>query len=433
MDDTVIQVENLGKLYHIGKREERYTNLTERLNSALLSPFRRLRGIGQTSPAEKTIWALKGVSFEVRRGESIGIIGPNGAGKSTLLKILSGLTAPTEGRVVMRGRAGSMLEIGTGFNPELSGRENVFLNGVILGMKRAEIERKFDEIVAFSGIEKFLDMPVKRYSSGMRVRLAFSVIAHLEPDILLIDEVLSVGDVAFRKKSMAKMDDLIRGGRTVLFVSHNEKAVSDLCEWVVRLQEGRVVQQGPSAEVVQRYLEEQLEPEVVSTGYVRLDADPSKPMRLRGVTILNHSGKQARELEMGHRFRVRVAYDVNHPVSGAHVICFIHTADGINVFGSGDADCAPERLWERQLGSYTGEFEVPAFLMGEGRYSVTVSLGVPFQSVIDRHESLVYFDIVDNSSARRQSYKKRRPGILGFDLPWTYLNGEPVLETKRPT
>jgi lipopolysaccharide transport system ATP-binding protein len=260
MEDIAIRVENLGKQYHLGKREAQSSSLAERLQSLLLPPFRHRGRGGQASSSQETIWALKDLSFQVKRGEAVGVIGPNGAGKSTLLKLLSGLTAPTEGRITIRGRVGSMLEIGTGFNPELSGRENVFLNGVILGMKRREVERRFDEIVDFSGVERFLDMPVKRYSSGMRVRLAFSVIAHLEAEILLIDEVLSVGDAAFRKKSMTKMEELIRGGRTVLFVSHNERAVAGLCDWAMRLEEGRIVDQGESAEVVGNYMEAQQRP-----------------------------------------------------------------------------------------------------------------------------------------------------------------------------
>lgn len=431
MDDVTIRVENLGKLYQIGKRKSQNANLAKRLNSALIAPLRRLRHDGQASPSQETIWALKNVSFEVRRGEAVGVVGPNGAGKSTLLKLLSGLTAPTEGRVVVRGRVGSMLEIGTGFNPELSGRENVFLNGVILGMKRAEIERKFDEIVAFSGVEKFLDMPVKRYSSGMRVRLAFSVIGHLEPEILLIDEVLSVGDAAFRRKSMAKMEDLIRGGRTVLFVSHNERAISNLCDWAMRFEQGRVVDRGASETVVRRYLEDQFESEAVEQGHVSLVADPSKPMRLRSIMVLDNQGRQAANLEMGFPFRVRVEYDVNSPVRGAHTICFIHSADGTNVFGSGDADCSPERLGERRVGTYTAEFEVPAFILGQDTYSITVSLSVPFGPVFDRHTSIIHFNVVDNSSVRRLWETNRRPGILGFELPWTYLDAEPVPETTQ--
>jgi lipopolysaccharide transport system ATP-binding protein len=428
MDDTVIRVENLSKVYDIGKIEVQRLNLTERIQGALLAPFRGQRSHSNSS-SERILWALKDVSFEVRRGEALGIIGPNGAGKSTLLKLLSGLTAPTEGRVVIRGRVGSMLEIGTGFNPELSGRENIFLNGVILGMKRREIERKFDQIVGFSGVERFLDMPVKRYSSGMRVRLAFSVIAHLDPEILLIDEVLSVGDAAFRRKSMNKMEELIRGGRTVLFVSHNEKAISDLCDSAIRLDDGRVVDRGPSADVVRGYLEEELGYRGRTAGQVTVEADPSRPMRLRSISILDHDEQVATKVEMGQPFRIRVSYDVNQPITSSHVICFVKTTDGVDVLGSGDADCEPRRLGERLVGHYTAEFEMPSFALGEGRYSVTVSLGVPFQSVFDRHDSVIQFEVVDNSSVRRTWYVQRRPGILGFDLPWIYLNGEPV---RRP-
>ena len=400
--------------------------MTERIRRSLRAPFGRYGGSGQNAPSEDTIWALKDVSFEVKRGEALGIIGPNGAGKSTLLKLLSGLTAPTEGRIVMRGRFGSMLEIGTGFNPELSGRENVFLNGVILGMKRREIERKFDEIVAFSGVEKFLDMPVKRYSSGMRVRLAFSVIAHLEPEILLIDEILSVGDAAFRRQSMNKMEELIRGGRTVLFVSHNEKAMADLCDWAMRLEDGLIADSGPSSEVVERYLEDQLGPEDPKSCSVCLEADASKPMRLRSVTISDHRGQPAADVEMNHPFRVRVEYDVNETIGPAHVVCFFHVPDGTRVLGTGDTDCTPERLGERAIGRYVAEVEVPALLLDEDRYSLTVSLGVPRRIMYDRHESLLYFNVVDKHSQRRKWYNTRRPGVLGFDLTWTYIGHEPV-------
>ena len=428
MNDIAVRVENLSKLYHIGKGEGQRSGIAQRIKRGFRAPFRRHGGSGQNPPSEDMIWALKDVSFEVKRGEALGIIGPNGAGKSTLLKLLSGLTAPTEGRIVMRGRIGSMLEIGTGFNPELSGRENVFLNGVILGMKRREIERKFDQIVAFSGVERFLDMPVKRYSTGMRVRLAFSVIAHLEPEILLIDEILSVGDAAFRRQSMGKMEELIRGGRTVLFVSHNEKAVSNLCHWAMRMENGRIVDRGASDEVVERYLEEQFGPEEPPSGHVSLEADLSKRMRLRRVAILDHKGAQAEEVEMGLPFKVRVEYDVNQPTASAHAICYFLSADGINVLGSGDTDCTPHRLGQRRVGSYTAEFEVPAFILNEGRYSISVSLSIPFTRYLDRHDSLVYFTVVDESSVRRTSYQQRRPGVLGLELPWTYLDGDPVGE-----
>jgi lipopolysaccharide transport system ATP-binding protein len=233
MNDTAIQVEALGKRYRIGR--VRFTNtLRDAITHAIAVPFRRLRG-PLTSPGDDTFWALKDVSFEVKRGEVVGVIGRNGAGKSTLLKILSRITEPTEGEARIFGRVGSLLEIGTGFHPELTGRENIFLNGAILGMKRGEILSKFDEIVAFSEIEKFIDTPVKHYSSGMYVRLAFGVAAHLEPEILVVDEVLAVGDAEFQKKCLGKMRQVGNEMRTVLFVSHNMAAVQTLCDRVVML------------------------------------------------------------------------------------------------------------------------------------------------------------------------------------------------------
>lgn len=257
MTDLAIRVENLSKLYRIGPRE-RYKTLRDTLTDAIYAPLRWLCSTFQHSNVERasgndTIWALKDVSFEVKRGEVIGIIGRNGAGKTTLLKILSRITEPTEGRVEIYGRVGSLLEVGTGFHPELTGRENIYLNGAILGMKRAEVERKFDEIVAFAEIEKFLDTPVKHYSSGMYVRLAFAVAAHLEPEILLVDEVLAVGDAAFQKKCLGKMEDVSKGGRTVLFVSHQMNSIRKLCERCIWMDAGRVRAAGPTAKVVGSY------------------------------------------------------------------------------------------------------------------------------------------------------------------------------------
>lgn len=254
MSDVAIQVENLGKMYRIGGPQARYKRFTESVMDTLAAPLRRLRNIGQPVPEAETLWALKDVSFEVKQGEVVGIIGRNGAGKSTLLKILSRITEPTEGEVRLHGRVGSLLEVGTGFHPELTGRENIYLNGTILGMKRAEIDRKFDEIVAFAEIEKFLDTPVKRYSSGMYVRLAFAVAAHLEPEILVVDEVLAVGDVAFQKKCLGKMGEVAQGGRTVLFVSHNMGAVGQLCSKGILLEHGMKRSIGSIDRVVSQYL-----------------------------------------------------------------------------------------------------------------------------------------------------------------------------------
>src|SRR5256712_2800247 len=235
MSDIAIRVESLRKLYRIGARQERYYTLRDTLTEAVTRPFQKLssflsrNGAGSRTPEASSIWALKDVSFEVKRGEVVGIIGRNGAGKSTLLKILSRITEPTKGRARIHGRVGVLLEVGTGFHPELTGRENIYLNGAILGMKKAEIDRKFDEIVAFAEVEQFIDTAVKHYSSGMYVRLAFAVAAHLEPEILLVDEVLAVGDAAFQKKCLGKIGDVARHGRTVLFVSHNLGAINRLC------------------------------------------------------------------------------------------------------------------------------------------------------------------------------------------------------------
>jgi lipopolysaccharide transport system ATP-binding protein len=259
--NTAIAVERLSKRYRIGlQRAKRYRTLRESITDGFASQWKRLRAAERNSPsaspAAGIYWALQDVSFEIQPGEVVGIIGRNGAGKSTLLKILSRITEPTSGRATIRGRIGSLLEVGTGFHPELTGRENVYLNGSILGMSRREIDRKFDEIVAFAESEQFLDTPVKRYSSGMYVRLAFAVAAHLEPEILLVDEVLAVGDAEFQRKCLGKMDDIARGGRTVLFVSHQISAVRRLCRQCLMLEKGRLKSFGPMDEVIAQYLSE---------------------------------------------------------------------------------------------------------------------------------------------------------------------------------
>jgi lipopolysaccharide transport system ATP-binding protein len=259
MSDIAIRADGLSKKYRIGGRQEGYKTLRDTLTETVISPFRRAQKLirGQAYGAaelDETIWALKDISFEIKRGEVVGIIGPNGAGKTTLLKILSRITEPTEGCAEIHGRVGSLLEVGTGFHPELTGRENIYLNGAILGMKKVEIERRFDEIVDFAEIEKFIDTPVKHYSSGMYVRLAFAVAAHLEPEILFVDEVLAVGDAAFQKKCLGKMGDVAEEGRTVLFVSHNMAAVENLCQQGIVLNEGRIQYIGSHTEAIGQYM-----------------------------------------------------------------------------------------------------------------------------------------------------------------------------------
>jgi len=252
MTDIAIKIEHLSKCYRIGGPRERYKTLRDTIVDAVKAPLQRLRG--GHAYQDQTIWSLKDITFEVKRGEVIGIIGRNGAGKTTLLKILSRITEPTEGYAEIRGRVGSLLEVGTGFHPEMTGRENIYLNGAILGMKKKEIERKFDEIVAFAEVERFLDTPVKRYSSGMYVRLAFAVAAHLEPEILFVDEVLAVGDTAFQKKCLGKMGDVAKEGRTVLFVSHNMQSIGMLCQRGICLSSGRIQYSGSASDAVVWYL-----------------------------------------------------------------------------------------------------------------------------------------------------------------------------------
>jgi len=303
MSDIAIRVENLGKLYRIGRRERYYT-LRDVLARSFAAPFRCLMPIAKSkfrnskltnpqsairNPQSEFIWALKDVSFEIKQGEVVGVIGRNGAGKSTLLKILSRITEPTEGYAEIHGRVGSLLEVGTGFHPELTGRENIYLNGAILGMKKREIERKFDEIVAFAEVEKFIDTPVKHYSSGMYVRLAFAVAAHLEPEILLVDEVLAVGDAAFQKKCLGKMGDVAKEGRTVLFVSHNMGAISSLCNKTIYLADGQIRATGPTEKIVTDYLSEVFQDRIESLEQARL-AGYGQHVRLSDVRLLSNDG-----------------------------------------------------------------------------------------------------------------------------------------------
>lgn len=290
MSDVVISVEKLSKLYRLGFKDEIPDTLAGNLFSWLKAPiknFKRLRSLTRFNPNENSddmLWALRDVSFEVKRGEVVGIIGSNGAGKSTLLKILSRITEPTTGRAVVRGRMGSLLEVGTGFHPELTGRENVYMNGTILGMRKTEIDRKFDEIVEFSGVERFLDTPVKRYSSGMKVRLAFAVAAHLDPEILIIDEVLAVGDSAFQAKCLGKIQDVSKGGRTALFVSHNMAAVSALCSRAILLDEGKAVYDNSADQVVRQYLAGMQKLAEISLDH-RVDRSGDGSIKITGIRI----------------------------------------------------------------------------------------------------------------------------------------------------
>jgi lipopolysaccharide transport system ATP-binding protein len=323
---TAIHVRNLGKRYQLGAREARYATFRDALVRAAKAPFDRFRRLSGRASVAETFWALQDVSFDIEEGEVVGIIGRNGAGKSTLLKILSQITEPTTGEVELHGRVGSLLEVGTGFHPELTGRENIYLNGAILGMKREEITRRFDEIVAFAGVEKFLDTPVKRYSSGMYVRLAFAVAAHIEPDILIVDEVLAVGDAAFQEKCLGKMGEVARGGRTVLFVSHNMAAVQHLCSRVVMLKAGKLHANGPSADVVCEYLSNAKDGQTLMLDDWQ-DRETTGDARITKVEIGGKKGGIGM-VSVGGEMVIRIHATVNELLEDPQFGVIVHTALG---------------------------------------------------------------------------------------------------------
>jgi lipopolysaccharide transport system ATP-binding protein len=336
MAAPVISVRGLSKRYALGQRGLATTNFRERLGEIARSPLSFFGG--GKEPAE-VLWSLKDVSFEVAQGEVVGLVGRNGAGKSTMLKILSRITEPTEGRIELRGKVGSLLEVGTGFHPELSGRENIYLNGAILGMKRTEIARVFDEIVAFSEIEKFIDTPVKFYSSGMYMRLAFSVAAHLETDILLVDEVLAVGDLEFQKKCLGKMQQVTRAGRTVIFVSHNLGAVKSLCSHAVLLEKGRMLMAGEVEPVLERYL--QTNDGMAQTG--EIPDDFPRPFgtleaKFRSVALADVEGNPTGELYFEQSFEVQATFEVLKPLENAIVEISVMTPDGTQVLYASNVD-----------------------------------------------------------------------------------------------
>jgi lipopolysaccharide transport system ATP-binding protein len=363
------------------------------------------------------VHALQDVSFDVRDGEIVGIIGRNGAGKSTLLKILTRIVEPSKGRAELRGRVGSLLEVGTGFHPELTGRENIYLNGALLGMQRREIERKFDEIVAFAEVERFLDTPVKRYSSGMYVRLAFAVAAHLEPEILLVDEVLAVGDAAFQRKCLGKMSQVARTGRTILFVSHNMAAVTRLCNRAVWLEQGRLRRVGDVDDVISDYLSFGSE----GTGEVKFQEDlgpapGSEFVRLRAVRIRNTDGQIATSLDVRSSFCIETEYSILQPAANLRVGLRIVAHDGTVILSSKDAD-EYEEMGLRQPGEYVSRCTIPADFLNFGQYYVTVGSDFPMSRVHFAVDQALTFRI-EATGGVGGHIADNRQGLLRMRLPW---------------
>jgi lipopolysaccharide transport system ATP-binding protein len=423
MSDVAIRVEGLGKQYRIGVAQGgryRYRTIRETLVDAAKGPFRRAGRIirGQSAAElDDTIWALKDVSFEVQRGEVVGIIGRNGAGKSTLLKVLSRITEPTEGEAWIHGRVGSLLEVGAGFHLELTGRENVYLNGAILGMKRAEIERKFAEIVDFAELEKFIDTPVKFYSSGMYVRLAFSVAAHLEPEVLLVDEVLAVGDLAFQSKCLGKMEDVAGGGRTVLFVSHNMASIKRLCKRIILLSNGQVLAQGEPHVTIDRYTRSLAADE--SAGQlteVVLPELPNLPMQVQKVRLTDDRGEllySGVPTESG--LRISIFYEIRKPIQTAYVMCAITNSELVDVIWTYDGDS--EAFGSRTKGTYAAELSLPKDTLVPGRYHVRCAIVDTNSGVVHYPGPLNSFVVADSRSllAHRNI---PWPGLTRMNLSW---------------
>ena len=420
MSDIAIRVESLGKRYRLGERFK-YKTLRDSLARVAGAPFRAARNLaaGRREPRreEEWLWALKDVSFELRQGEALGIIGRNGAGKTTLLKILSRITAPTEGYAELHGRVGSLLEVGTGFHPELTGRENVFLNGAIIGMHRAEIKRKFDEIVAFAEVERFIDTPVKFYSSGMFIRLAFAVAAHLEPEILMVDEVLAVGDAAFQKKCMGKMGDVARGGRTVIFVSHNMSAVENLCGLGLLLDHGRLVTMEPVGQVVSLYLRQHASSAADGEVDRRMHVGPVEDMLIERVVLHDADGNPGAQLRIGEPCTLEITFRALKPLKDIRI-------------GFGIISALGTRLSTR----HHSDYGAPLFAGPAGRYRLSFAFTNPFLPgtyVIDigAHRALggttiVYvpealrFDVIE-IPADDVPYEHYNAGLFNLTGQWT--------------
>jgi lipopolysaccharide transport system ATP-binding protein len=411
--DVAIRCEGLGKLYRIGPRQ-RYKTFRDTLADVLAAPFRHVASVlnatnGQPPDGDSTVWALRDVSFEVKRGDVVGIIGRNGAGKSTLLKLLSRITEPTEGYAHIHGRVGSLLEVGTGFHPELTGRENIYLNGALLGLRKSDIARKFDEIVAFADVERFLDTPAKHYSNGMYLRLAFSVAAHLEPDILLVDEVLAVGDAAFQQRCLGKMGNVAAEGRTVLLVSHNLAAIAELCESAILLDGGRLIHTGRTSETISAYLHS------LPGKQASVNIPPpklAKGVSLTRVTVYDHQMKPCSEVEYHEACRLAVEFLVTKPILQLSLWLSLINQFGINALG-----CWIAHERDYQPGLYRASTSLPGELLAPGRYYIDVDAEHFRVEVYHRASHCLAFDVINTDSAFDSSV----PGwaVLYPKFAWT--------------
>lgn len=418
MKHIAIYAENLSKLYRIGRVQPRYRTFRDAIVDTVRAPFARAARLlrGHAPPdsidPDTTIWALKDASFHIERGEVVGIIGRNGAGKSTLLKLISRITEPTDGFARIYGRVGSLLEVGTGFHPELTGRENVYLNGAILGMRRREIERKFDDIVEFAGVQRFIDTPVKHFSSGMQLRLAFAVAAHLEPEILVIDEVLAVGDAQFQKKCLGKMDDVAREGRTILFVSHHMPAVERLCTRGILMNDGKIAEQGPMHQVIASYLHSGIQRLGERTWSSPSVAPGDDVVRLRAVRAVRGTQREiVHQVTVREAFDVELAFWVLKPGAVLDAVLFFFNEDGTVLFVTSDFQDPTWHNRPRQPGIHTSICHIPAHLLNEGTLRVQASVSANPHTLHAIEKDAITIRIVDDlqPGGARGSYTREWP------------------------
>jgi lipopolysaccharide transport system ATP-binding protein len=429
MSAPMITVENLGKRYLIGPKRSRNDGLRHAIEEAVRNPLKWFRNRSRERSREE-FWALKDVSFDVKQGDVVGIIGRNGAGKSTLLKLLSRITEPTSGRISLKGRVASLLEVGTGFHQELTGRENIYLNGAILGMSRSEIRRKFDEIVAFSEVEQFLDMPVKRYSSGMYVRLAFAVAAHMEPDILVIDEVLAVGDTAFQQKCLGKIDQVsTREGRTVLFVSHNMGVISRLCKTTILLESGKLRCVGETAHMISQYLNSGANVHGART-WSNHAASEDRVFVPRALRVRNKFGTVGTDIDITKPVSVEFSYRVMGSIPRFRVSLRFLASDGSVAFHSADSTHPSYDEKPTTPGDYVTRCIVPGNLLNEGQYWITVSADVPFQQTLFVEETAVAFTVAQTGGVNSR-FSEKWPGAVCPQLEWS-TEGSPQEVAAEP-
>lgn len=423
MNDIAIKVENLGKAYRLGAKAERADTFVGALINIAKAPlrnFQKLRGLntfGHKEESDDILWALREISFDIRHGEVVGIIGRNGAGKSTLLKILSRIVEPTEGRVEIRGRVSSLLEVGTGFHPELSGRENVYMNGTILGMKKGEIDRKFDEIVEFSGVERFLDTPVKRYSSGMKVRLAFAVAANLEPEILIVDEVLAVGDAEFQKKCMGKMQDVAGGGRTVLFVSHNMGAIQSLCPRAILLKHGRKIDEGPSEQVIRDYLQGLAAKKDSALSLSNPDRKNCGYFRLTKAFVTAGDGQPTESIISGDNIAFNFRYESDRDLSDLQFVFTVFDEVGTPIT---NIHTGLKNYEMRSLGrSGLVQCSIPKNPFAVGCYRISVAVN-SFGQTLDHVPGVIHFDVINSVYFGTSNVPQKKYSTVYVDHKWSH-------------